>query len=199
MTDIAGPMYCGDCGAENAPGRAACWLCFKPLLVPPSVSQASPGSVVTAELVPPTGTSVVPRAGSPSSFNLSSLMLVVTLAAVCFGVFRAAPGLAVLLLIVVAPALFRTFVSGVRRKERGEKFGTAEKVLAFAGSLGIMLLIAVAAGISFFATCWVACFGVALTNTNGMDNALQVGLIGGLLVALTLSIGLFILFWPRRR
>ena len=188
---------CGDCRAENLPGRRVCWLCHKPIPppLPPLGTPLSLGG--TSELVPalevPPGLPV----GSRPRFTLNSLMLLVTLVAVCFGVFRVAPGLAILLLIVVAPALFRTFVSGARRKQRGEQVSIGDKVLAFAGSLGIMLLIAMAAGVSFFTTCWVACAGVAIVGNDG-NSAFQAGLMIGLLVALALSIGLFVLFLPRR-
>ena len=197
MTDIAVPIICGDCGAENPPGRPICWLCYQRVSPPPPAFDAQSRATALGQ-VPPlegqTGRAVELR----PTFKLSSLMLLVTLLAVCFGAFRIAPGLAIALLIIVTPAMVRTFVSGARRKQRGEQLSIGDKVLSFAGSLSIMLLIAVAAGISFFATCWIACFGVAAIGSEG-GSAIAAGLIVGALVALALSIGLFVLSWPRRR
>ncbi|MEX2119906.1 MAG: hypothetical protein WD847_09965 [Pirellulales bacterium] len=83
-------------------------------------------------------------------------MMLITLIAVCLGVAAAAPCLGIALAVVVTPALVRTFMASTRRKAQGQRLTMPEKVLAFWGSLGIVVLAGVAAGVAFFATCWIA-------------------------------------------
>ena len=54
-------------------------------------------------------------------------MLSMTLIAVILGVFRAAPGLGILLVVIVSPAWLRTCLYVMRRKARGRPMNTSEK------------------------------------------------------------------------
>jgi hypothetical protein len=131
--------------------------------------------------------------GSPWSFSIGSLMLVVTLAAVCLGLGAAAPGLGIALAIVATPALVRTFVSSAQRKAQGERLQPGDKVATFAASVGVVLLAGVAAGVAFFATCLIACFPAMAT---GSDTAIQVGLVACVLAALVAGGLLMRVQWP---
>jgi hypothetical protein len=145
------PALCPECGASVKASDDACWLCKRPL-------------AVAAELVGLPVPAVVPdwvqrqRQANPAQFSLESLMLVITLIAVCLGMIAAVPGLGVLVSIVAAPALIRTLIAGYYEKAAGGKLTLGEKVMAFVASTGVTLAV-LATGASAFAT---ACFGTCL-------------------------------------
>jgi hypothetical protein len=88
-------------------------------------------------------------------------MLTVTLVSVCLGVGVMAPGLGIALAVLVTPAFIRTAIGAARRKVEGRPMDVGQKILAFGGSVGVVTVIGVAAGITFFATCWAGFIGGA--------------------------------------
>src|SRR5262245_58847993 len=95
---------CPECGAELAAGQTQCWLC-----------RGTPGGEAKSE------PARLPRSAAAENasaqFSLSSLMLVMTLIAVCLGLLKVSPGYGILLIIVATPALVRTMVATTRRKQ----------------------------------------------------------------------------------
>jgi hypothetical protein len=136
-------------------------------------------------------------------------MLTVTLVAVVLGAFRVAPGLGILLVVVVSPAWLRTCLNVMRRKARGRPMSATEKLGLFAGSLGVVTVVGVAAGVAFYATCWAgfglgaAASGVAHTRGGpdytwviwGMFAGVSLGIVAALVV------GVFLLrrLWPHKQ
>jgi hypothetical protein len=116
--------------------------------------------------------------------QLSTLMLLIALIAVCLGVLHEEPGLGILLIILliflVIPALARTIAGTRRRQALGRSMSWDEKMLAFFGSLGIVAVIGLAATIAFAATCTPT----AIVAASAMD---VYGLIPAGLVGLTAS------------
>ncbi len=104
MTDAQQPevVYCSQCGAENVAGRSTCWLCQRPL-------------VIVAELAAP-----APMGGQPQ-FGLSTLLIGLTVVALCLGLLRSSPGLAIFLLIVSVPALVRAYAANRLDVSRGAR------------------------------------------------------------------------------
>ncbi|MCI0378488.1 MAG: hypothetical protein L0215_12840 [Gemmataceae bacterium] len=69
-----------------------------------------------------------------------------------------APGFAILLGIVALPCLFRTlYVESVREK-MGAPYSGGQWLRTFLAYLGVVMLVAVAAGAAFFVTCAAICF-----------------------------------------
>jgi len=148
MTQPSPPhaIVCPECGATVV-RRATntvmrCWLCGHRVGLPAGESA-----------------NFAVRPTAPQ-FGIASMMLTVTLVAVCLGVGVMAPGLGVALAVLVTPALIRTAIGVERHKEvSGRTMDVGQKIAAFAGSLGVVTMIGTAAGAAFFATCWAGFFG----------------------------------------
>ena len=180
---------CPECGAALAPGASSCWLCRG--TGQPDVQAPGPSSPFAER-----------RAAF--QFSLATLMLTVTLVAVILGAFRVAPGAGIVLVIIVTPAWLRTCLSVARRKARGRPMTPAEKLGGFAGSVGVVVIVGVAAGIAFYATCWAGFFGGAAVSSlwaRGYDSigwGLGTGVILGLVAGLVVGYLLIRRLWPRK-
>jgi hypothetical protein len=150
--------HCPDCGAEAPADSLKCWLCHRQL-------------AVQAELVDedsPRSHRAPPRRTSGVQFSLETLMLVITLFAVCLGVIMAAPGLGILVAIVAAPALVRTLVAGYQERKAGTPLTLGEKLLTFLASTGVSLAVVITGWTAFAAACLGSCFVVVgLESTGG--------------------------------
>ena len=198
---------CPDCGALPVDRHVAttCWLCGRKTRdsEPPGLTSAGvplplPGGEATAAAAP----NSTEAAAGGWTFSLSSLMLVMTLVAVTLGVGAQEPGLGVAFAIIVAPAAIRTSVAASRRRRAGAGMGIAEKLSAFAASLGIVVATAVSGGVAFYATCWAGFFGGALASepfNNGYDGlvwGLGAGVILGVIVGLYVTYLMIRWLWP---
>ncbi|MCO6454564.1 MAG: hypothetical protein J5I93_04530 [Pirellulaceae bacterium] len=131
---------CPQCGARREAIEAACPGCgWAP---PPPRNDADPPAVTWPM-----------RAEAARTFSLESLMLVVTLVAVCLSVGVWVPGLGILLAVLSTPALVRTVVVQLRRKAQGQPLSVGEKLTTFLASLGFVVLIGVALLITLFFAC----------------------------------------------
>jgi hypothetical protein len=185
---------CSECGAELGPNDARCWLCRRDL-------------VIEAALVEPDAPPVIIRPPvSPLQFSLETLLLIVTLSAVCLGALVAMPGLGVLLLVIAVPALVRTCLTGIRSKQSGGKLTATDKVMAFLASAAITWAALAAAGMAFFTACTVSLFtGAAIGEVagNSFDSRTGELLLWSAvafcgLVSLAAFIGMFWVTWPAR-
>lgn len=184
------PRRCPECGAENSATRRVCWLCGAPL-----TSQPVPAREENIYASP-----AIPEQELSQSFSLSTLLLLVTLVSLGLGVATIAPGLAILLAILVVPALIRT--SGIvgRRQQRGAPARAEEKIRFFLGSLGVVTAIGVAAWITFFVVCLGGGFGtLALARAPAQfPMALLIGVGGGALAAIAVFVKMARWLWPYR-
>ncbi len=64
-------------------------------------------------------------------FSISTLLLMMTLAAAVLSVFRVHPGVTILLVLVVTPPLVRTCVATMQRQRRGQLVSPGQKVALF--------------------------------------------------------------------
>jgi hypothetical protein len=111
------------------------------------------------------------------------MMLAVALIALFLGILRAAPGLAVLLLIVGTPALIRTWIASSRHRSLGQPMTRAERLIAFAGSLGVVIATGLAASAAFAALCFGSAFlGAAATSGQKGEYAGLNGLVWGAMI-----------------
>ncbi len=141
-----------------------------------------------------------PPAGREESasrvIQLNTLMLLIAVIAVCLGVLREMPGLGILLIVLVIPALARTVVGARRRQAVGHSMSAAEKTLAFVGSLGVVAVIGLAATNAFVATCVPTgrVVGLGAGGLPGIILAFAIGLTVGGIVLYHLAR----LLWPQR-
>jgi hypothetical protein len=148
------------------------------------------------------GIHFIPAPGPARGFHLNSLMLVIALVAIVLGVWRAAWGLGILVAIVAVPASLRTWGMVAEKHAHNQPVRLDEKILAFLGSIGVVLAIGLAAIIAFYGTCLVAVglgsFGSATGNYD-LSIIFFFGGIGlGILVAIFAGILVARLLWKRR-
>ena len=148
---------CPDCGAALKPLATKCWLCHRLLVV--EAELVEPGSPFESQYASP-------KWVNPAQFSLETLMLVITLIAVCLGMIMALPGLGIVVAIVAAPALVRTLMAGYQERKAGAPLTLGEKLLTFAASTGVTLAVLVTGGTAFAAACVGSCF-VALGVSQG--------------------------------
>lgn len=149
-THTSAILKCPECGAELARGAAQCWLCRAPI----AASGAAPEVVLATAVDEPANPYRAPQpSSSPQQFRLSTLLLSVTVVALCVGLYRVAPGLIVVLLIFAVPALVRTASKSRRAAELGMPMSAGEKVASFLAGVGIVLLVLVGLCIAFFLAC----------------------------------------------
>ena len=173
-------------------GEAKCWLCRRDMVLAEVVEEP--------RIVPPAA--VV----NPLQFSLETLLLIVTLSAVCLGALVAAPGLGVLLLVIAVPALVRTCVSGIRSKQHGEKLTAVDKVMAFLASAAMAWAALMAAGMVLFVVGTVSLFAIC-----ALDDAVRnttYGPLGEWIIwvfvaicsaaSLTAFAAMFYITWPPR-
>ncbi len=173
---------CPECGAGMPPDARTCWLCH-----------GRPGPAATVGESPFAAT----ERHAAVQFSLASMLLLVALFAVIFGVAAIAPGLGVGLAILSAPALIRTAIVASRRRSVGHPLDMWTKVWVFAGTLGLIAVILAAAVGAFIATCFP--LGAAGFAANSPALAIFAWVVG-LGVAILVCYGLFRLFrriWPR--
>jgi hypothetical protein len=115
---------------------------------------------------------------APFQFGLSSMLLITTLVAVIMSVSVMVPGIGISLAIVSVPALVRTYVLVRRRREAGMPATSHDKAVLFVMCLGIAVLISIATGAAFFASCFAG-FIVVSSASGGRMSALDSGLMAG--------------------
>ena len=120
--DLLEVALCRECGAKSVPGGNVCWLCRARLEAP-----------ARAVVLPP----ATAQRWTWRMFNLSTLMVMVALCAVLFGVFWQWPGLGILLAIALTPVLVETFLDVVKREASSRPMTVSEKFSTFASRADI--------------------------------------------------------------
>lgn len=131
-----------------------------------------------------------------ASFGLATLLGVITIIAVCLGMGMLYPPLGIGLAVLCTPALIRTGIAMQRRQRRGDSPAWEARVVFFLGSVGIMLGLAVATGVTFYATCWAGfAAGTGISSMAGAKeyDPLGYGLVTGLVLGV--AVGLIVLVW----
>ena len=165
---------CRHCGTRNVPSAIRCWRCGYDLQ---PIDQAT--DIEALPDLPP-----LPRLPSPEStatFSLTTTFLILTLFCVGFGLFAIAPGLGILMAIGAMPALVRTTLVALRRRQLGREVSTARKIALFAGSLATTIVMAVVVIIAAIGSFCAVCLAAA-TDT-AIPVAAVVGIGAGLFVA----------------
>jgi hypothetical protein len=132
-------LTCWDCGVTNHPDASECWLCQR------QDWRKFPGSQPRQTTSPP------PR--GPHS-SIANWMVLIAMVAVVTGVFRSAPGLSLVVLISVLPALIVTEIRASRRRRRNLPMSGMEKALWIMGlTILIPVLLMIALVIALFTYC----------------------------------------------
>lgn len=173
---------CPECGAEHHAGARRCWLCGAELAGEPSAAPASTSADTEA---------------TAATFSLSSLFLVMTLVAVCAGVFAAAPGLGIIFAVLATPALVRTIFITAKQKSRGTAVTPGQKIVRFLGSIGVVLLVFLSIGVALLTACLTACAGYELDPNKG--TFIFPSMVIGGVVGLPLAGWLLWLIWRWQR
>lgn len=185
---------CPHCAARLQSEDTACWLCGGRI----NTGFPSDQRVATEANVPPT---LAPN--TALTFNLSSLMLIITLIAVCLGVFRLAPGLGIAAAVLATPALIRTMIFSKRRRARGDALNVGEKTLAFVGSVGVVLTICVGACAAFGAVCFgtaaIVCYSTQSMGGGRAAIGIQLAIGGAVVIGLAVGGLLAWKLWPKLR
>lgn len=129
------------------------------------------------------------------SFELASLMLIITLIAVCCGLIVRFPGLGIVLAILALPPLVRTLLVVQRRKKSGRGTGTSSKIGLYLESLivtGVVVtaLVTTILG-SLIVSLFVMCTAGLGTNRNS-DLLPVLGILCGVLSLVVLAMCI----WP---
>jgi len=198
-------VTCSDCGAAGPAAARKCWLCGAAI------------DPAAARQVEPRASRTLPKRRAPQPITqgqgLALSALAVAVVVVGFGVTLAAPGLGILYAVILAPALVRTFVAAQQETVAGATgpgklaaFGQslAISALAFAGSLGV-IVVTLAAGLM---ACFAICMGALASDAFGVNKAeeqimnvlfacLGFALVGGAIAAVGVFFYIFWKLWPR--
>jgi len=145
----------------------------------------------------------------PFQFSLRSLMLLITLIAVCLGVGRLLPRLGILLFLTFVPAYLRTVWAEQLRFQQNSQMKFFEACRTLFVSIGIFIVIGTAAAFTFMASLLVSYFLIL-----SLGNLLDIGVgphggsviftisvfivpnLMGLIASTWISLLLFKLLWP---
>lgn len=121
---------CPHCQAQNSPAATRCWLC----------DGALNDEAVLAEVVGPADS----RSGT--LYTVTALLVIVALVAVGVGLWGEAPGVAMLLFVVAAPAVLATLVRIHVRRRRGEAISPGQTALDYLLSAAVIVALTFGAG-----------------------------------------------------
>jgi hypothetical protein len=133
---------CWDCGATNDPGASECWLCQRTDWKKyPGLRRGRPAPEL-------------PRRRPMST--IAGWMILIAAIGVAVGLFREAPGLAVSLLVSIAPALAITEVKAYRRQHRGVPMTIPERIaMVLILAIVIPILVIIALVVALFTYCFL--------------------------------------------
>lgn len=133
--------------------------------------------------------------------SLGSLMMIIGVIAICLAPVRSAPGISILLAMILVPATTRAVLNIERRKLEGRPMITEEKITAYFDSTVICFGILLAASAAFVVTCvpTALCYFNQNNTIGGLDRGLTVACIAGAIPALFVVYRLAKTLWPYKR
>ena len=177
--------HCPQCAVDVRLDATDCWLCHAKLPLP------------DAAIMPMSG---VDNARRPLQYGISSLLLVITFAAVLCSLTKMSPGLGIAAAVLTVPAMLRTVLVAFRRRESGDPMSASAKAGIFMLTLAMTVSVIVAAGVAFFVTCLVGvAAGSGGRQSLGSLDWLPLGLTLGSVAALIVGGGLIWVYWKAAR
>lgn len=174
---------CPECGAKiRGPRATRCWMCQEPFT-----------AMVRRDDGPNPFRLPEPKADSPAWAVFGALAILI-----CGGLMFDAPGILVVLCILLVPALVRTLVATTRTRA---PLSVGSTLLAFFSSIGIVTVVGIAATAAFLATCFAACLGGVVMSgpgLRGINGILIFGCVLGGLIALVVFVLLMRALWPKK-
>lgn len=176
--------YCPICQARVEPGKP-CWLCRSTLSGQATADISRPPRSENP-YEPPT-----PIGDAPGA-SVVSIVLVIGVIIVLVALTVAAPGLGILLLMVVAPALIRTAVVVARRRRlENRDVSVGEKSVLFMASIAGVFAAAGAAAVAFGVTCAATCFGlIAVAEASGGGAGMDSLFIAAMALSALIGLGI---------
>jgi hypothetical protein len=182
--------YCPVCG-ERIPATAArCWLCLEKL----SAQVAATGKPRREH----------DRARRASGDQLIFIVLGILAILLCIAFAFAAPGLLILLIVLLAPAFVRTAIQMKRSTSAGEE-QSPDKGRSFGeilfSSVGVVALVGFIAFHAFWAAFLVACFPALAISSGGQSLSLflVITIGAGIIASVFVAVMLFRVFWSTSR
>jgi hypothetical protein len=173
---------CPHCQAAVQADATRCWLC----------EQSLDGLNVAPARSP----------GAPShrgaSFSLSTMLLITTLIAICCGLLAAAPGLGVIVCVLLAPVLVRTAKVVRRREKAGVRVSSSEKIGLAATSFVVAMVLATVVGFAAFC-CFCAVCAFAFGADSNEPGLILLGFCVGVVGLLSIWGVVKLVQWSRRR
>lgn len=131
--------------------------------------------------------------------NLSTIMILIVVVAVCLAPVRSTPGLSIVLLVILVPPSVRGILMVEERKADGRPMVLQQKIDAFASSCMITTLILLTASVAFFATCLPCGMMIVTPRRVGISPYGElVAFASGGVAALSVIYFLGRRFWPRK-
>ncbi len=199
---------CPACGTEQPWDQKLCWLCAAPLSErtveqskppkqpPPS---APPQQPLARPAIVLSDAHVIAETARPT-FLLSTIILVVTLAAICFGLLRQAPGLTIPMCVLLLPVFIRTGMVLRRREQVGKQTSIGTKIGLFAGSFLVATIMACTVSVAAFLSFCGACLVLGSVGSSfARSESMLLGLSGCAAAAVVIAIGAGFLSWSRSR
>jgi hypothetical protein len=167
---------------------------------------ASPDRVIagaTAESTDPMGARhSLAAAEAPRQFQLSSLFLTITVICLCLGLFRAAPGLVIPLMVIAVPALVRTRRASRLASMAGKPLSLGARIGTFITSIFILALVIVAGFVAFCMACislFLPTIGAQGAGQRNETSVVQLLLIGGSVALIFFVIWISRAIWPKAK
>ena len=201
--------FCPACQARLENERE-CWLCHHRLTNAELANPVSPyagslDSVVDAESGHSPNPYAPPPPVSESGLAVSIEWILIGGLIVVLGFLTAiAPGLGILLFIVIAPALIRTAVVVARKQRHGADVSVGEKSIMFFASMAAVVTACAAAGAAFAVTCVATCFGALFISSTTRNLQMRDSVFGTMIIVSAI-VGLgfggmtLYLFWGRKK
>ena len=180
---------CPSCGAALNSGEV-CWLCQRKYHSADPIPVNPYAVGFDADPTPAMNTASI---SSPGLFVALVLGLILANAAL----YALAPGLGLLLTIMLTPALIRTVVVTAKRKSHGGTIRTGDRTLLLLASMAAVTTAMLSAGIAFFVACVSVCFFALGTGSIPLSESVLFGSAIGL--GAIVFVGTLVLFWRRRR
>lgn len=128
--------------------------------------------------------------------NASPSVLIFALAVVCLGVLLLAPGLGIIMAIVLVVPFIRTMAVFRRRLDAGRPTSTAESIGMFIGSTIVAFIVLSVVAAAAFGTFCLTCLGAAAA-TQGSE--ISIVIAGGATLIVVGAVGYGFFKWIRSR
>ena len=177
---LSSKPHCPFCDAELYSTKVLkCWLCHQQLSTAKTGDAEAAGKMRDIRLHP---RELVRDEGPWTVFGVLSLLMIV-------GMSMAAPGFLVVLLILAVPAVIRATIRTAQVVPAENEFPAAPFVRLFVSSIGIVVMIGLAAFISFGVAFFVVCMGgMAVVNFgSGGERVLQFSVMVGATIGLVVA------------